>query len=198
MVLYFFLMIINAVRLWWFLRGIFKRIETNANLFFKIHVSTPQWSTWGIVQGLFLNRKDTNQLKDLYPDLFSRTIGKEARISELISISPDGGSRSWNTQFHRAPYDWEEERVFAFYELIYSKMPRGEGTNSLFWKLTPNGVFDVRSFYNSLYAPPTFRFPWKCIWSSKVPKRVSFFFMDCRLRWYSYYWQPCKKELVLG
>ena len=42
-------------------------------------------------------------LKDLYPDLFSRAIGKEAWISELISISPDGGSKSRNIQFHRAP-----------------------------------------------------------------------------------------------
>ena len=114
-------------------------------------------------------------LKDLYPDLFSRAIGKEAWISELISISLDGGSRSWNTQFHRAPDDWEEERLFAFYELIYSKMPRGEGTDSLFWKLTPNGVFDVRSFYNSLSAAPTFPFPWKCIWSSNLKECLPFY-----------------------
>ena len=52
-------------------------------------------------------------------------------------------------------------------------MPRGEGSDSLFWKLTPNGVFDVLSFYNSLFAPPTFPFLWKCIWSNKVTKRVS-------------------------
>ena len=63
----------------------------------------------------------------------------------------------------------------AFYEHIYSKMPRGVGVDSLFWKLTPNGVFDVRSFYNSLSTPPTFPFHWKCIWSIKVPSRVSFF-----------------------
>ena len=54
-------------------------------------------------------------------------------------------------------------------------MRRGVGVDSFFWKLTPNGVFDVRSFYNSLSAPPTISFSWKCIWSSKVPKRVSFF-----------------------
>ena len=63
---------------------------------------------------------------------------------------------------------WLGHKAFLFW-------PRGEGTDSLFWKLTPNGVFDVRSFYNSLSAPPTFPFPWKCIWRSKVPKRVSFF-----------------------
>ena len=62
-----------------------------------------------------------------------------------------------------------------FMSIFIPKMPRGEGVNSLFWKLTLNGVFDVHSFYNSLSAPPTIPFPWKCIWSSKVPRRVSFF-----------------------
>uniref|UniRef100_A0A7N2RB15 BPL/LPL catalytic domain-containing protein n=1 Tax=Quercus lobata TaxID=97700 RepID=A0A7N2RB15_QUELO len=104
-------------------------------------------------------------LKDLYPDLFSRAMGKEASIFELITISSNGGSRSWNIQFHKGLDDWEEERVFSFYEHVYSKMPRGEGIDSLFWKSTPNGVFDVHSFYNSLSTPPTFPFPWKCIWS---------------------------------
>ena len=49
-------------------------------------------------------------------------------------------------------------------------MLRVEGVDKLLWKLTLNGVFDVRSFYNSLSDPPG-----KCIWSVKVPKRVSFF-----------------------
>ena len=113
-------------------------------------------------------------LKDLYLDLFSRAMGKEASIFELITISSNDGSRSWNIQFHKALNDWQEERVFSFYEHVYSKMPRGEGIDSLFWKSTPNGVFDVRSFYNSL-STPTFPFPWKCIWSIKVPRGVSFF-----------------------
>ena len=60
-------------------------------------------------------------LKDLYPDLFSRDMGKEASIFELITISSNGGSRSWNIQFHKALDEWEEERVFSFYEHVYSK-----------------------------------------------------------------------------
>ena len=88
-------------------------------------------------------------LKDLYLDLFSRALGKDAWIFELITITADDDSRSWNIQFHRV--------------------------DSLFWKLNLNGVFNVCSFYNSLSAPLTIPFPWKCIWSSKVPRRVSFF-----------------------
>ena len=100
---------------------------------------------------------------------------KEAQISELVTIALEGGSRSCNIQFHRAFHDWELERVFTFFEHIYSKMLRVEGVDKLLWKLTLNGVFDVRSFYNSLSNPHTIPFPWKCIWSVKVPKRVSYF-----------------------
>ena len=40
----FIFMITNSVRFQWFLQGIFRRIERNINLFFKIHVSIPQLS----------------------------------------------------------------------------------------------------------------------------------------------------------
>lgn len=78
-------------------------------------------------------------LKDLYPDLFSRALGKDVWISELITITSDIGS-SWNIQFHWAPDDWEVEEVDAFYEHIYSKMRKDVGVDSLFWKL-PRMVF---------------------------------------------------------
>ena len=71
----------------------------------------------------------------MVPVLFSRALGKDVWIFELITITSNGGS-SWNIQFHRALDDWEVERVDAFYEYIYSKMSRGEGVDSLFWKLT--------------------------------------------------------------
>ena len=66
-------------------------------------------------------------LKDLYLDLFSRALGKDAWISELITITSNGGSRSWNIKFQWAPDDWEVESVDAFYEHIYSKIPRVRG-----------------------------------------------------------------------
>ena len=57
-------------------------------------------------------------------------------------------------------------------------MPRVKGDDTLTWKLNRYGVFDVCSYYNFLAVPdgsPSISFPWKCIWSIKVPKRVSFF-----------------------
>ena len=39
------------------------------------------------------------------------------------------------------------------------------------WKLKPNGVFDIRSYYNKLRNSPSTVFPWK----AKAPRRVPFF-----------------------
>ena len=50
---------------------------------------------------------------------------------------------------------------------------RGEGDDTLTWKLTKKGVFDVHSCYKLLSGPYNEVFPWECIWCTKVPKRVS-------------------------
>ena len=38
-------------------------------------------------------------LKELYPELFACVVDKEARISDMVDIAPDGGDRSWNLLF---------------------------------------------------------------------------------------------------
>ena len=43
------------------------------------------------------------------------------------------------------------------------------------WKLTKNGDFDIRSFYNKLRGPLPIIFPWKGIWKVKALWCVSFF-----------------------
>lgn len=49
-------------------------------------------------------------VKELFPDLFTHSLSKEAWISNLIVSASVGGSRSWNFQF-RAPEDWEQDNV---------------------------------------------------------------------------------------
>ena len=36
---------------------------------------------------------------------------------------------------------------------LYSNIPRGDGDDTLTWKLNHFGVFDVRSYYNLLTVP---------------------------------------------
>ena len=117
----------------------------------------------------------SNLLKDLFPDLFTRFRSKEAWISDLIVSASEEGSRSCNFHARRAPEDWEQENFCSFIEFLYSHMPRGEGDDTLTWKLTKKGVFNVRSYYKLLSGPYNEVFPWECIWRAKVPKQVSFF-----------------------
>ena len=115
----------------------------------------------------------SNPLKDLFPNLFTHSQSKETWIFDLIVFASEGGSRSWNFHFRRAPENWEKENVCSFIEFLYSHMPRGEGDDTLTWKLTKKGVFDVHSCYKLLSGPYNEVFPWECIWCTKVPKRVS-------------------------
>ena len=66
-------------------------------------------------------------------------------------------------------------RFYSFFEHISSKLPRGEGDDNLIWQLICSGVFDMRSFYNSLLEAPSVSFLWQSIWCVKIPKMVSFF-----------------------
>ena len=99
---------------------------------------------------------------------------KEARISDMVDIAPDGGDRSWNLLFHRVFQDWETTRFYAFIAHISSKIPVG-GDDTMVGQLNHSGVFDVRSFYKSLLKALSVFLPWQCIWSVKVPRRGSFF-----------------------
>ena len=107
--------------------------------------------------------------------MFASSLSKEARVSNLVISTFEGGRRSSNLLFCHGPQDWEADTVYSFFELIYSYMLRGEGDDHLDWRLTMSGVFDVRFFYKLLFGPNINEFRWEGIWCAKVPKRVSFF-----------------------
>lgn len=65
--------------------------------------------------------------------------------------------------------------MYTFFEFLYSKLPRGEGDDTLIWQLTQTSVFEVSYYYIFLLEPPIVSFPWKSIWCIKVPKIVPFF-----------------------
>jgi len=62
-----------------------------------------------------------------------------------------------------------------FLELIYSNIPRRAGDERMLWKLKAGGVFTVDSYYEDIQGASPNSFPWRSIWCTKAPKRVSFF-----------------------
>ena len=62
-----------------------------------------------------------------------------------------------------------------FLHILGANTPPMDVGDQMRWKLKPNGVFDIWSFYNKLRDSPSTVFPWKAIWRAKAPRRVSFF-----------------------
>ena len=98
-------------------------------------------------------------MKELYPELFACAVDKEARISDMVDIAPDGGDRSWNLLFHREFQDWETARFYAFFISHPKYLLGGGGDDTMIWQLNCSGVFDVRSFYKSLSKALSVFFP---------------------------------------
>ena len=64
--------------------------------------------------------------------------------------------------------------LIGFLDIVYSSKVPGVGPNEFCWKPTRSRHFEVSNFYLSFY-PPTFYFPWRLVWQSKVSPRVAFF-----------------------
>ena len=77
-------------------------------------------------------------LKDSFPSLFTFAIAKEA----------EGTMVTWNPCFSRNFYDWELDVVNNLF-LKLSEFGRvREKQDKMVWKVSKNGVFSIRSFYN--------------------------------------------------
>lgn len=84
-------------------------------------------------------------------------------------------STAWDVSFMRSANDWELAEFTAFYSTLYATMVRRNSANKLMWKGSKNGVFSVKSFYGLISGNPIESFPWRGVWKTNVPTRVSFF-----------------------
>ena len=72
-------------------------------------------------------------------------------------------------------YDWELAASYSLLHFIQTRIPRGGGSDRLYWCLNGSTKFDVRSFYYKIQNVTLPTFPWKDIWKVKVLKMVAFF-----------------------
>ena len=111
--------------------------------------------------------------QEAFPKLYCLSRSKDSTMAEVMGWS--ARRFYWNVQFHRPPQDWEEEAFDRFMGLVYSSTVCGFGPNKVCWKPARNRGFEVRGYYSSFYPPTLVSFPWRMIWQSKVPPRVTFF-----------------------
>ena len=100
---------------------------------------------------------------------------KEVCISKVLSPLVGDNDRVWSLRFYREFNDRELTASYSLLHFIQTRIPRGEGSDKLFWCLNGSGKFDVRSFYRKIRNVTLPTFPWKGIWKVKVPRRVAFF-----------------------
>jgi hypothetical protein len=112
-------------------------------------------------------------LKGLFPDIFRIAQDKRAKVSNYLSWHND--DMVWSVNLVRSLQDWEVEVFLGFMEFLYNQKVKKEEMDSMNWKHTKSGLFEVRSFYGLLRGRNDIQFPWKSVWKPKIPSKVAFF-----------------------
>ena len=94
----------------------------------------------------------------------------DACISEVLWIPEGGTVRVWDLKFYRAFEDWELAASYSLFQLIQTRIPRGDKSDTLCWQLKGDGKFDIRSYYQAIWGASNPVFPWKGVWKPKIPR----------------------------
>ena len=85
-----------------------------------------------------------------FPVVFGIASNKAACVASCLERLGIEKRRSWDVRFIWRPNDWEMGFVDEFLHTLVFNLPLTEIGNHMRWKLTKNGDFDIRSFYNKL------------------------------------------------
>ena len=89
---------------------------------------------------------------------------------------PEGGIvRVWDLRFYRAFEDWELAASYSLFQLIQTRIPWGDRSDTFCWRLKDDGKFDTWSYYHAIRGALNSLFLWKGVWKPKIPRRVAFF-----------------------
>ncbi|RVW26469.1 hypothetical protein CK203_093933 [Vitis vinifera] len=83
-----------------------------------------------------------------------------------------GGCGGWYPCFSRSFNDWELEAVASLLSVLQGKRLNVGMEDRVVWNASKNGIFSVKSLYNTLDSGGAVPFPWRIIWR-----------LACLLRW---------------
>ena len=66
--------------------------------------------------------------------------------------------RVWDLRFYRAFEDWELAESYSLFQLIQTRIPQGDRSDTLCWQLKGDGKFDTRSYYQEIRPFGCFKF----------------------------------------
>jgi len=118
-------------------------------------------------------------MRDLFPLLFVLAEDKDATIADYCHRG--SSAVVWTPIFIRDAFV-SDISLAAFLNLLNGFFPL-DSPDAVIWNLNSRGAFTVKSYYLKLLCYPPFasqtvsggRFPWKIIWKSLAPLRVSVF-----------------------
>uniref|UniRef100_A0A5B7ACY1 Reverse transcriptase zinc-binding domain-containing protein n=1 Tax=Davidia involucrata TaxID=16924 RepID=A0A5B7ACY1_DAVIN len=100
-------------------------------------------------------------------------LDREAVVSDYASGVGEG--TVWCPTFRRRFLDWEVEEFARLLSSIEgARLAQGQADRFV-WTAHASKVFSVKSFYEAWVGREPVEFPWRLIWMSGVPKKVSFF-----------------------
>ena len=134
-------------------------------------------------------------LRVRFPNLYQIASFKDASVKDLLSYH--NTTLHWDVCFIREAQDWEKDTVTEFMELLYSVKISRDKDDVLCWNPSSRDIFDLKSFYNVLHTGAAQHFPWKSVWKSKTPSKVSFFLWTAVLGKVLTTDNLCKRRLIV-
>ncbi|RVW32661.1 Transposon TX1 uncharacterized 149 kDa protein [Vitis vinifera] len=112
-------------------------------------------------------------LCEAFPSLFAFAVSQDAWVADCWDSMGDAGG--WYPCFSRPFNDWEMEVVASLLSFLQGKRLIVGMEDRVWWNASKNGIFSVKSLYNTLDSSGAVLFPWRIIWSPCVPTKVGFF-----------------------
>ncbi|WMV60154.1 hypothetical protein MTR67_053539 [Solanum verrucosum] len=151
-----------GVSLWRSIRSLWNEVKSNSKAKVMDGNKTRFWKDiW----------HEKGNMEDLFPDIYNLIMLQQSTIADLWS--PQG----WNFIFRRNLNDWEIVRVAEFLNTVNTFTGLQPGEDKLWWTGDDKGVFKVNKSYKLMdqIDQQCSRWPWKQIWKSRIPHKVSFF-----------------------
>jgi hypothetical protein len=112
-------------------------------------------------------------LKESFPEMYNISRDKEAWVADHLNYQNE--VMTWSLNFIRPAHDWELEVISSFMDVLYQSGVKGCGPDKVGWQKSSGKGFQVKFYYKALLPSIGLSVPWKIIWKTKVPLRVSFF-----------------------
>ena len=100
-------------------------------------------------------------LKTTFPNLYIMAGSKGAYVADYWDL--EGAAEGWNLRFLRSFNDRELDQVYNLFNVLFSSRVQPEMQDRLVWKVSKDGLFSIKSYYDVLETNMVVFFPNKMV-----------------------------------